>query len=187
MHLVPLLFTLVALFVAVGAALWNLGFLHELPPRARAAGIAAFLVAYVACQTVLSGHVPAATAALSRLGDALARSRASEAIAAHASSFTLWSVVMFGACIVAALRLVTFRRGPSRHRLFYAWLSWFYVVALTAVAIKIACGVRPPPGPIEALGCVAIAGLFLVHRGNLAHLHRAARRAFAALVFGSAP
>lgn len=105
----------------------------------------------------------------------------------HIAHFTLWSLVMFAACIVAALRLVTFRRGPSRHRVFYAWLSWLYVVALTAVAIKIACGVRPPPGPIEALACAAIAALFLVHGGNLAHLHRAARRAFDALVFGSAP
>jgi hypothetical protein len=187
MHLVTLLLYIVAMTFAVSMALWNLGFLKGLSPPARVAGIVAVIALYVVASTAVHGHGADAWGLLDNAGAWLASSPAADAIASHANTFTLWSLVMLVACVVAALRLVTFRRGPSRHRMFYAWLSWMYVVALTAVAIKIACGVRPPPGPIEAIGCVAIAALFIVHQGNLAHLHRAARRAFNALVFGSAP
>jgi hypothetical protein len=88
---------------------------------------------------------------------------------------------MFVACVAAALRLVTFRRGPSRHRHFYAWLSWVYVVIFTGCAIKIACGVRPPPGPAEAIACLVFAILLALHAGNLAHLHRHLNRVVADL------
>lgn len=99
----------------------------------------------------------------------------------HTAHITMWSLIMFVACIVAALSLVTFRRGPSRHRVVYGWVSWLLVVALTAGAVKIACGVRPPPGPLEALLCAGIAVVFVGHRGNLAHITRALRAALEAL------
>jgi hypothetical protein len=187
MHLVPHILFLLGMIAMSSLALWHVGFLEGQRPVFRVASIVAFNLLLAAAPALLHGAGSALVGSLDRAGDWLASYPAASAFATHANSFTLWSLVMLVACVVAALRLVTFRRGPSRHRLFYAWLSWMYVVALTAVAIKIACGVRPPPGPVEAIGCVAIAALFIVHQGNLAHLHRAARRAFNALVFGSAP
>jgi hypothetical protein len=84
----------------------------------------------------------------------------------------IWSLIVLLSCMVSIVRLLTFRRGDSRHRSSYAWLSWIYVVLATASAVKIACGVRPPPGPVEAIACAAVAILLLIHHGNLAHLHR---------------
>lgn len=100
----------------------------------------------------------------------------------HTAQFTLWSLVMLAACVIAALRLVTFRRGPSRHRAAYGWASWLLVVALTAVAVKVALGVRPPPGPVEAVLSAAMAAVFVAHHGNLAHIYRAGRQAIGVLM-----
>jgi hypothetical protein len=87
----------------------------------------------------------------------------------------LWPLLQFIACSVIVLRLLTFRRGASRHRHGVAWCAWALIVACTATAVKVFCGMRPPPGPWEALLTAAIASLVLIHRGNLAHLLRAPR------------
>jgi len=92
-----------------------------------------------------------------------------------------WPLVQFVACGAIVMRLVTFRRGASRHRHGMAWLAWAYIVACTATAVKLICGIRPPPGPLEALLTVALAVLVLIHRGNLAHLLRAPRAWFASI------
>jgi len=83
-----------------------------------------------------------------------------------------WSLLTFAACAVIVVRLLTFRRGASRHRPGLAWASWLTIAGATAVAIKIAAGLRPPPGPLEACGAVVLAVLLLIHRGDLAHLIR---------------
>ena len=93
--------------------------------------------------------------------------------------FDVWPLVQGMACLVIVLRLLTFRRGHSRHRHAIAWASWLLVVACTTTAVKLVCGIRPPPGPWEALLTVALAILLIVHRGNLAHVLRAARAWFA--------
>jgi hypothetical protein len=93
--------------------------------------------------------------------------------------FGVWPLVQFIACVVIVLRLLTFRRGTSRHRHAVAWMSWIVIVACTATAVKLVCGIRPPSGPLEALLTVVIAVLLLIHRGNLAHVLRAPRAWFA--------
>ena len=90
-------------------------------------------------------------------------------------SFGFWPLVQCLACVTIVLRLVTFRRGTSRHRHGVAWIAWLLIVACTTTAVKLLCGIRPPPGPWEALLTVAIALLVVVHRGNLAHALRAPR------------
>jgi uncharacterized membrane protein YhaH (DUF805 family) len=97
---------------------------------------------------------------------------------------SVWSLIVLLACLVSIVRLLTFRRGHSRHRSGYAWLSWIYVVLATASAVKIACGVRPPPGPVEAIACAAVAIVMLIHHGNLAHLHRWLGEVIAAMLRG---
>ncbi|HKT28795.1 phage holin family protein [Dyella sp.] len=87
----------------------------------------------------------------------------------------VWSLLQLMACLVIVLRLLTFRRGHSRHRHAIAWASWLLVVACTTTAVKLLCGIRPPPGPLEALLTVALAILLVIHRGNLAHVLRAPR------------
>jgi hypothetical protein len=84
-----------------------------------------------------------------------------------------WPLVQGVACLVIVLRLLTFRRGASRHRHGFAWGAWLLVVACTTTAVKLLGGIRPPPGPLEALLTAVIAVLLLIHRGNLAHLVRA--------------
>lgn len=86
-----------------------------------------------------------------------------------------WPFVQFMACLVIALRLLTFRRGTSRHRHCVAWSAWIVIVACTITAVKLLCGIRPPPGPLEATLTVMITVPVLVHRGNLAHVLRAPR------------
>jgi len=83
-----------------------------------------------------------------------------------------WSLLTFAACAVIVVRLLTFRRGRSRHRPSLAWASWLMIAGATAMAVKIAAGLRPPPGPLEALAAVVLAVLLLIHRGDLAHLLR---------------
>lgn len=83
-----------------------------------------------------------------------------------------WSLLTFAACAVIVVRLLTFRRGSSRHRPSLAWASWLTIAGATAMAVKITTGLRPPPGPLEALAAVALAILLLIHRGDLAHLLR---------------
>lgn len=87
----------------------------------------------------------------------------------------VWPLVQLMACLVIVLRLLTFRRGTSRHRHGMAWAAWLVIVACTATAVKLMFGIRPPPGPLEALLTVVIAVLVLIHRGNLAHVVRAPR------------
>jgi hypothetical protein len=89
--------------------------------------------------------------------------------------FGVWPLVQLLACIAIVLRLSTFRRGTSRHRHGVAWVAWLVIVACTTTAVKLLCGIRPPPGPWEALLTVAIALLVVIHRGNLAHALRAPR------------
>lgn len=94
----------------------------------------------------------------------------------------VWPMVQLMACLVIVLRLLTFRRGDSRHRHGMAWLAWTYIVICTATAVKLVCGIRPPPGPAEAMLTVALAVLLLVHRGNLAHVLRAPQALLAWIV-----
>lgn len=93
--------------------------------------------------------------------------------------FDVWPLVQLIACLVIVLRLLTFRRGVSRHRHGVAWVAWLIIVACMATAVKLLCGIRPPPGPWEALLTVAIAALVVIYRGNLAHVLRAPRAWFA--------
>ena len=86
-----------------------------------------------------------------------------------------WPLVQLVACLVIVVRLLTFRRGVSRHRHGIAWIAWALIVACTATAVKLVCGIRPPPGPLETLLTVVLAVGVLIHRGNLAHLLRAPR------------
>jgi hypothetical protein len=92
-----------------------------------------------------------------------------------------WPLVQLMACVAIVLRLVTFRRGDSRHRHGVAWAAWLVIVTCTATAVKLVCGIRPPPGPWEALLTVAIAILLVIHRGNLAHVLRRPRSWFAGI------
>lgn len=92
---------------------------------------------------------------------------------AHFASIGLWPFVQLIACLAIIVSVLTFRRGESRHRHLYAWMAWIYVCVCTATAIKLVFGIKPPPGPFEALATFAVAWLFLYHRGNTAHLLRA--------------
>lgn len=91
-----------------------------------------------------------------------------------------WPLLQLIACLIVVAQLLTFRRGTSRHRHGIAWLAWLMVVACTMTSVKLVCGIRPPPGPLESLLCVALAVVVCVHRGDLAHV----LRSIAALVAG---
>jgi hypothetical protein len=84
----------------------------------------------------------------------------------------VWPMIQLVACLVIIWRLLMFRRGASRHRHGVAWLAWLLLVACTMTAVKLLFGVRPPPGPPEAIITLLIAIHVLAHRGNLAHLVR---------------
>lgn len=86
-----------------------------------------------------------------------------------------WPLVQLIACLVIAGQLILYRRGASPHRRGIAWLAWGIVVACLLTAVKLLCGVRPPPGPLEASLCVAMAVLITRHRGDLAHTARTVR------------
>ena len=85
----------------------------------------------------------------------------------------VWPLVQLIACLVIAWQLTTYRRGASPHRRGIAWLAWILVVACGMTAVKLLCGVRPPPGPLEALTSAGLAMLLTWHRGDLAHALRA--------------
>ncbi|GAA0680757.1 phage holin family protein [Dyella marensis] len=93
----------------------------------------------------------------------------------------VWPLVQLIACLVIAWQLAMYRRGPSPHRRGIAWLAWLLVVACLMTVIKLLCGVRPPPGPLEALASTALAALLIWHRGDLAHALRTAWDALRAL------
>lgn len=94
---------------------------------------------------------------------------------------TAWPFIQLGACPVIAWQLVMYRRGPSTHRRGIAWLAWLLVVACLMTAVKLVCGVRPPPGPLEAIASVLVAVLITWHRGDLAHAIRASVDALRAI------
>jgi len=83
-----------------------------------------------------------------------------------------WPLLQLVACLIVVVQLLTFRRGSSRHRHGIAWLAWLLVVACTMTSVKLVCGIRPPPGPMESLLCASLAVVVCVHRGNLAHALR---------------
>jgi predicted membrane channel-forming protein YqfA (hemolysin III family) len=86
--------------------------------------------------------------------------------------FNLWAMLTFLACVAMVVRLLTFRRHDSRHRAFYAWMAWVWVVSFTMTVVKLLCGIQPPPGPVQAIATWLLFGLLAFHRGNLAHLVR---------------
>lgn len=97
------------------------------------------------------------------------------------TSSNVWPLVQLIACLVIAWQLATYRRGASPHRRGIAWLAWLLVVACLMTAIKLLCGVRPPPGPMEALASAGLAALLIWHRGDLAHALRTVRDALRAI------
>ena len=155
-----LLVAAVVAFAAVYAVFWCIGLFGYLPTASRVRWIAFAAAGYVALQLGASAAGVFGTDAVSWLSHTL-----------H-GAYNVWSVVLFISAGVAALRLVTFRRGPSRHRQAYAWLSWLLVVGFTATAVKVVFGVKPPPGPVESLAMAVAAWRFIHYQGNLAHLVR---------------
>lgn len=147
-------------FAVVFSLFWLIGLFDDRPIGSRIACVGAATTGYVGLQLLAAAVGTFGLAAVGAATDTLV------------GTFNVWSLVLFGASTTAAVRLVTFRRGPSRHRVAYAWLSWFLVVGLVATAVKIAFGVKPPPGPVESLAVAAFAWRLLVHRGNLSHLLR---------------
>lgn len=90
----------------------------------------------------------------------------------HLRGVSICSIVMLLSSLLATWRLLTFRRGDSRHRQAYAWLSWILVIALSATAAKLVFGIKPPPGPVESLAVAWFAWRMHRHKGNLAHYAR---------------
>jgi hypothetical protein len=155
---------------AVYAMFWSIGLFSERPRRSRILWVAMATAAYVGLQ----------------LGAAFAGQFGLYALvrALHGGVYHPWSLLLFVASTAASLRLVTFRRGPSRHRFAYAWLSWILVVALVGTAVKIAFGVKPPPGAIESIAVALFAWRLFAHQGNLAHLLRSIGATCRRLVLG---
>lgn len=143
-------------------AFWTMGLFDDKPPATRTLWVAA---ATVAVELAAFG-VGALRAFTPYIVDWLFQP------SDGAFSFNAWSGIVLASCVATSLRLLLFRRGPSRHRAAYAWLSWFLVAALTATAAKVAFGVKPPPGAAESLLLTVFAWRVFVHRGNLAHLLR---------------
>ena len=94
----------------------------------------------------------------------------------------LWALLQAAACTTTTLSLLAFQRGQRPHKYGYACAAWLLIVMSAAVLIKLACGVRPPPGPLEALSTVLLAVVLIVHRGNLAEALRATHAACARLL-----
>lgn len=156
---VVLVLTFVATFVATSYLLWKLGLFDDLPRLPRFTLISVCAGAYMGAQ-------------LAPIAAGLYFDEWYPWLARAFTDGAAWSFLLVIGCITSALRLLTFRRGPSRHRSAYAWLSWILVVALTATAAKVTFGIKPPPGPIEALAVAVLAWRLAAHRGNLAHLMR---------------
>jgi hypothetical protein len=85
---------------------------------------------------------------------------------------TIWPLLQLIACVVVIGHVLMYRRGTSRHRPAIAWLAWCVLTANMLIAIKLLCGIRPPPGPLEALLTVATAAWVSWHRGDVAHALR---------------
>ncbi len=82
----------------------------------------------------------------------------------------LYSLITVVSCVVIFVRLATYRRRNSRHRPAYAWIAWCMCTCSAVVGIKVALGLRPPVGPVEALCTLALAVAILHVRGDVAHL-----------------
>lgn len=174
-----------ALLTAVSLAVtfllfWSLGLFADRPPRRRAVylGIASLVYNLAAPAALVIGRAVDRCAYWFAIACAY--------VSQHGGVYTTWSLVMFVACTASALRLLTFRRGPSRHRAGYAAASWLIVCSMTATAVKIVFGIQPPPGPAESIGVVAFTWCIFVHRGNLAHVVRHMRAQFGSLLSGRA-
>lgn len=94
---------------------------------------------------------------------------------------SVWPAVQLAGCLVAAFQLLMYRRGTSRHRPGIAWLAWCLSAACLMTAVKLICGVQPPPEPAEAMLSAAAAIVLSWHRGNLAHALRDLVRAIRAI------
>ncbi|MGE7139669.1 phage holin family protein [Luteibacter sp. NPDC031894] len=162
MNLEHLFIVLAILTSLVFMGLWAIGLFDDKPPAIRTLWVAAASVAFEAAVIGLT----AVRVFAPQIVDWLFQP------SADTFSFNIWSGIVLASCVSTSLRLLLFRRGPSRHRAAYAWLSWCLVVALTATAAKVAFGVKPPPGVAESLLLAVFTWRVFVHRGNLAHLLR---------------
>ena len=73
------------------------------------------------------------------------------------------------AYIVAALRILAFRRGGARHRRRVAWLAWLLLVALGGSAIELVVRTQSA-GVFETTQAVLVAAFVFGARGNVARL-----------------
>lgn len=71
--------------------------------------------------------------------------------------------------LVAALRIITYRREGARHRHHVSWFAWLLVVALGGSAIELLMHSKTV-GLLEAIRAVLFSVLVFVSRGNVARL-----------------
>lgn len=75
-------------------------------------------------------------------------------------------------CAITAIRLLTFRRGPSKHNSFMALTAWALTVATGAVTIRVVTGEYFHTDWTEVLINLLLCIAVLRTRGNVGHLLR---------------
>jgi len=77
--------------------------------------------------------------------------------------------------MVIACRLLTFRRGASRHRWGVALYTWLMLVAFATVIVGHLTGTRAPASIVDLVIAMLVCHLVFRHRGNVAHMLRGHR------------
>jgi hypothetical protein len=173
MHIISIAVLFLLLVSVAYVIFWGIGLFQDSPPRRRRPLVA---LAAAGWALIPLAHGFGSAIGIDTIGNVVLSWLLSVAVAINLTgAWNVWSLVMLVACLVSVGRLLTFRRGTSKHRIGYAALSWLIVSALTAVAVKLAFGIQPPPGPVEAFGVAAFAFGICRHRGDLAHLLREIR------------
>ncbi|WP_036129264.1 phage holin family protein [Luteibacter mycovicinus] len=153
---------------------WTLGLFAGRSPPWRTLWVGVASLGYVGAQCLVAVGSTYQSAILENLAAAWM----------HLRGVSVWSIVMLLSALFATGRLLTFRRGDSRHRQVYAWLSWILVLALSATSAKLMFGIKPPPGPVESLAVAWFAWRMDRHKGNLAHYAREVLASIALALMG---
>lgn len=73
-------------------------------------------------------------------------------------------------CFLIVIRLLTFRRGKSRHRPVAAWFAYVLIVACAAVFLRIVTGSYHKADWAETLINVVMCASLFAAKGNVMHL-----------------
>lgn len=84
---------------------------------------------------------------------------------------TVPSLIILLSALVICLRLLTFRRGPSRHRLGYSIAAWLLIAGTGTSTVRILTGAEICSGGWGVPVVMAVFAFLVIRaRGNVAHI-----------------